>query len=100
MIFFDLEPIAYGEKTILDGLVLGAAASLPWGVRTAFDPHPVHPVQLYEAAADLLLVAAIALWTLRRDRETSVVGTVAPRPAPVGDRRAITAALLLGTGPP
>lgn len=122
LIFFDLEPIAYGEKTILGGLVLGAAAavlvagllglgvrrsldslaipalagmavgrvgcflaecctgtatSLPWGVRNSSDPHPVHPVQLYEAGADLLLLAAIARSTSGRPPGIRAGSTVA-----------------------
>jgi phosphatidylglycerol---prolipoprotein diacylglyceryl transferase len=40
------------------GCCAGTATSLPWAVRDA-DGHAVHPVQLYEAAADLLLVGAL-----------------------------------------
>jgi phosphatidylglycerol:prolipoprotein diacylglycerol transferase len=43
------------------GCCAGSATSLPWAVRDA-DGHAVHPVQLYEAAADLLLVGALTRW--------------------------------------
>lgn len=39
----------------LSGCCAGTATSLPWAVRDA-EGHSVHPVQLYEGAADLLLV--------------------------------------------
>jgi len=43
------------------GCCAGTATSLPWAVRDA-EGHAVHPVQLYEAAADLLLVGALTRW--------------------------------------
>lgn len=38
---------------------VGTATSLPWGVRNAGAEHAAHPVQLYEAAADVALIGVL-----------------------------------------
>lgn len=46
----------------LAGCCAGTHTALPWGVHVDGDAEAIHPVQLYETFADLLLAAALARW--------------------------------------
>ena len=46
----------------LAGCCAGTHTGLPWGVHVDGDAEAIHPVQLYETFADLLLVGALARW--------------------------------------
>jgi phosphatidylglycerol:prolipoprotein diacylglycerol transferase len=54
----------------LHGCCYGKACTLPWGVQypSGHPAHtfPTHPVQLYEAAGNLLIFAGLSLWFRRR----------------------------------
>jgi phosphatidylglycerol:prolipoprotein diacylglycerol transferase len=46
----------------LAGCCAGTHTGLPWGAHVDGEPGAIHPVQLYEAAADMTLVALLARW--------------------------------------
>jgi phosphatidylglycerol---prolipoprotein diacylglyceryl transferase len=54
---------------LMTGCCYGAVCELPWAIQFpighASHPHPVHPTQLYEAAAGLIMYAGLA-WLYRR----------------------------------
>lgn len=63
------------------GCCWGKACYLPWGVRFRSDfaapvplDKPLHPVQLYESAADLLIFAVLYRYFQRPHREGGVIG--------------------------
>lgn len=51
----------------LAGCCRGIETSLPWGVHYGSDAHAVHPVQLYESGADLLLIGVLTRFVPQRD---------------------------------
>lgn len=81
-VIFGALPLTHGLGRVgcfLAGCCHGGPTDLPWGVRfpgVVVPPElrgiPVHPTQLYEAAFDFLLFAALWIWAPNRKRPGSL----------------------------
>jgi len=67
---------------LVTGCCFGGPTSLPWGIRYSamsvagfsMGPRPLHPTQLYESVADLVLGVLLLYLLLRRDSKWLVIG--------------------------